>query len=257
MQLLFGLFQRQAVSLPEQQFLALKRQGSGIVGVAHFLAFVMIVATSVASLITLAGVVVNRVVESLAHGHTQFTDVANIVISVFFVLVMDTGAVYGATQIRIILERSLDKRALWLHVPLVIVVSLIEGLTYGVMLWTYDPPHSLLQGILIVARASSVPLLSLYLVLARVTPAGTSDIINLANMASGLGLLDDVYNSSKDKTISMARKAEIFQATGGAGTPEAKLNQLMSVLQGPDILTGADASQFVTHAHLAKFAEEV
>src|SRR5215472_6488340 len=247
----FAFWQRRELSLPEQQLEALKKQGSSIVQTAHFLAFVMIVATSIASLNTLAGVVVNRVLESLPHGHTQFTDVANIVISVFFVLVMDTGAVYAATQIRIILERGLDKRALWLHVPLVIVVSLIEGLTYGVMLWTYDPPHSLLQGILIIARASSVPLLSLYLVLARVTPAGTSDIINLANMASGLGLLDDVYNSSKDKTISMARKAEIFQATGGSGSAEEKLKQLMVVLQTSDgVKAGTDISQFVTQDHL-------
>src|SRR5262249_13848938 len=138
------------------------------------------------------------------------------------------------------------------------IVSIIEGLTYGVMLWTYDPPHNGLQGFLIVARASSVPLLSLYLVLARVTPAGTSDIITLANMSSGLGLLDDVYASSQDKGISMARKAEIFQATAGNTSAEEKLKQLMVVLQTPDGLkAGTDISRFVTHDHLDEFAKGI
>ena len=234
---------RKPVDVAESQLKALEHQSSGIVQIAHTLAVLMIIGTSVASLVTLSGTVVNHLVANLTHSrNAQFTDAASVVISLLFVFVMDTASIYAATQVRVILERGLKKGALWVHGLVMILVSLLEGVTYAVMLWTYEPPQDFLHGALIIGRAASVPVLAIYLVLARITPAGSNDIVNLSGMASGAGLLRDVYEKSRDKTVSTARKAEIYKATQGALDDQTKLDNLINVLHTPDGVT-ADGSE--------------
>ena len=86
----------------------LEQQNAGLVRLAHFFAFLLVVATSVASLISLAGDTVSAVILALrAHPDTlKVPIVASICISFFLVLAMDTGMLLAAGQIRVKLARK-------------------------------------------------------------------------------------------------------------------------------------------------------
>src|SRR5262249_3379630 len=145
------------------------RQNAGLVKLAHLFAGLLVVATSVASLISLAGDTVQAVIQEirLHPDQLRIPILASIVLTFFLVLAIDTGMLLTAGQVRVKLIRKARFVEMGFDLFLMGSVALLEAGTYCYMLWTYEHPANQVTGALIIARAIAVPLLSVYLVMAR------------------------------------------------------------------------------------------
>jgi hypothetical protein len=195
----------------------LEQQNAGLVRLAHFFAGLLVIATSVASLIALAGDTVQAVVNEIQHHPEQLRVpiLASICITFFLVLAMDTGMLLAAGQVRVKLARHARLNSMAFDLVILIGVALLEAGTYCYMLWQYEPPANQLAGTLIIARALAVPLLSMYLVMARPVTVMPGDILHLASLASGTGFLHDVADIASNKmlpTKATQRKMRMFAA---------------------------------------------
>ncbi|MBA2680744.1 MAG: hypothetical protein H0U76_20405 [Ktedonobacteraceae bacterium] len=236
---MFGRKRRQedGVALALQQ---LEQQNAGLVRLAHFFAGLLVIATSVASLIALAGDTVQLVATSLeGHGGTiQIPIIASICITFFLVLAMDTGMLLAAGQVRVKLARHASANSMGFDLVILISVALLEAGTYCYMLWQYEHPANQLTGVLIIARAFAVPLLSMYLVMARPVTVMPGDILHLASLASGTGFLHDVADIASNKmlpTKATQRKMQMFAAASQL-TPaqRSSLVNLIKAAQDPE-----------------------
>jgi hypothetical protein len=195
----------------------LEQQNAGLVRLAHFFAGLLVIATSVASLIALAGDTVQAVTTDIQQHPDQLRVpiLASICITFFLVLAMDTGMLLAAGQVRVKAARHASAKSMGFDLVILISVALLEAGTYCYMLWQYETPHNLLSAILIIARAFAVPLLSMYLVMARPVTVMPGDILHLASLASGTGFLHDVADIASNKmlpTKATRRKMRMFAA---------------------------------------------
>jgi hypothetical protein len=195
----------------------LEQQNAGLVRLAHFFAGLLVIATSVASLMALAGDTVQAVTNEIQRHPDQLKVpiLASICITFFLVLAMDTGMLLAAGQVRVKLARHAEAKSMSFDLVILLSVALLEAGTYCYMLWQYETPHNLLSAILIIARAFAVPLLSMYLVMARPVTVMPGDILHLASLASGTGFLHDVADIASNKmlpTKATRRKMRMFAA---------------------------------------------
>ncbi|MBA3822457.1 MAG: hypothetical protein H0X24_00975 [Ktedonobacterales bacterium] len=218
----------------------LEQQNAGLVRLAHFFAGLLVIATSVASLIALAGDTVQAVVSEIQHHPDQLRVpiLASICITFFLVLAMDTGMLLAAGQVRVKLARHAQMGSMAFDLVILIGVAVLEAGTYCYMLWQYEPPANQLAGTLIIARALAVPLLSMYLVMARPVTVMPGDILHLASLASGTGFLHDVADIASNKmlpTKATQRKMRMFAAASQL-TPAQRtsLVNLIKAAQDPE-----------------------
>lgn len=188
---------------------SLERSNAMIVRIAHVFAFLLIIATSVASLISLAATLVIVVLA----GHGTVPADASIAITLLLVLAMDVGMVLASTYIRIGLQRGETAKQLWGHFVILLVVSLLEAGTYTYMLVIYEKPDTWQAWALIIARGFAVPVLCLYLSMARRITVNTQDIAVMIEIFSGVGLLKDLAQSANDPTAPLDRKIMIYRAS--------------------------------------------
>lgn len=238
----------------------LEQQNAGLVRLAHFFAGLLVIATSVASLIALAGDTVQAVVNEIQHHPDQLRVpiLASICITFFLVLAMDTGMLLAAGQVRVKLARHAKVGNMAFDLVILIGVALLEAGTYCYMLWQYEPPANQLAGTLIIARALAVPLLSMYLVMARPVTVMPGDILHLASLASGTGFLHDVADIASNKmlpTKATQRKMRMFAAASQLTSEQrSSLVNLIKAAQDPegdeDGMTFLDEPTVVVEADL-------
>jgi hypothetical protein len=178
----------------------------------------LVIATSVASLISLAGDVIQRIVTQGANIPTS----ASVAITFLLVLAMDTGSVYAAIMIRIGLQRRQSWSTMTMHVVVLIVVSVLEAGTYIYMLVLYEHPHDPASWALVVARGLAEPLLAIYLVMATPITITPEDIAHQVEVVTGIAVLRDIVTQSSDPSRSLADKIAMYHASA-ALNPEQKL----------------------------------
>ena len=81
------------------------------------------------------------------------------------------------------------------------------------MAWRYETPVSVVAWALILSRALTAPLLSVYLAMARPLPVTARDILAQVELASGLGLIRDAVTVANDATASLSQKVALFGAS--------------------------------------------
>ena len=221
----------------------LEQQNAGLVRLAHLFAGMLVVSTSVASLIALAGDIVQAVVQEIRTHPDQLRIpiLASIIITFLLVLAMDTGMLLAAGQIRVKLARKAALGAMAFDLVIMIGVACLEAGTYCYMLWQYEHPANQLAGVLIIARAIAVPLLSMYLVMARPVAVMPADILALAALAAGTGFLRDVADIASNKrlpTSATRRKLRLFAAAAQLNAPQRKA--LVDMLHAAEDTEGED-----------------
>jgi hypothetical protein len=221
---------------------AIERANKGMVTLAHVFALLLVIATSVASLISLASVVLLIVLS----GQGSVPQDTSIIITLLLVLAMDSGMLLASSQIRIGLQRGQTLRSLGGHVALMLFVALLEAGTYSYMLVLYEKPQTAIAWILIIARALAVPALSIYLSMARRNTVTTSDIAYLTELYSGVGLLRDIAEAANDPTAPLDRKIAIYRAAATLTTEQqAKLDAMRAAVtdDNPPRIVDADPPQ--------------
>lgn len=218
---------------------ALERSNHFIVRAAHTFAFLLIIATSIASLIALAGDVVKQVSQ---HGGDVPTD-ASIAITLLLVMAMDTGMILAATMIRIGTQRGYGPRKLWGHAVIMLVVALLEAGTYTYMLALYEHPQNGVSWALIIARGVAVPLLSIYLSMAQRITVNTDDIARLIEVFSGVGLLKDLARDANDPDAPLDHKIAVYRAAATLSPAQrAKLDAMYVAVSGHPMPRIVDAA---------------
>ncbi len=205
----------------------LERSNALIVRLAHLFAFALIIATSVASLISLAATLLIAVLA----GHGNVATNASVAITLLLVMAMDTGMVLAATYIRIGRQRGESLRALSGHISIMLSVALLEAGTYCYMLWKYENPSNWISWTLIVARGFAVPLLSIYLSMAQEITVTTSDIARMTEVFSGVGLLRDLVSEANNPDATLERKIAIYRAAATLSEAQrAKLDAMYAAV---------------------------
>ena len=192
-----------------------------MVALAHMFALGLIIATSVASLISLAG----EAVAQFVAGHASIPQVASITITLFLVAAMDTGMLYAAGMVRSLSTRR-TAEGTRVHQAVIAIVGTLEAGTYAYMLVQFEQPHNVAAWSLIIARALAVPVLSVYLSLARSLAISPSDISYQMELAVGVGLLRDLATLAQDPDAQLHKKIAMYRAAadltdGQAGKMDA------------------------------------
>jgi hypothetical protein len=185
------LWHRPPVDPVEQTMRELARQGTTMARVAHLFATLMVVLFSLGSLVALSGDAFSAVITTLQHGGVpSIPEAISIAVSTLMVVCCDIGLVYAAMTLRVLRIRGSDEGRL-LHLAVLIGVSVIEASTYFYMSLLYEHPSG--WGLfLVVARALTAPLLSVYLSMARAHRVTSRDILHQAELAQGIQLVRDV-----------------------------------------------------------------
>ncbi len=238
-------FNRQTPT-PQQQVThaidKLERSNALIVRLAHFFAFALIIATSIASLISLAA---DLLIAVLAGHGTVATD-ASVAITLLLVMAMDVGMVLAATYIRIGRQRGESLRALSGHLSIMVIVALLEAGTYTYMLFLYEHPHNWISWVLIIARGFAVPLLSIYLSMAQEITVKTEDIARLTEVVSGVGLLRDLVEQANDNAAPLDKKIAVYRAAATLSPAQrAKLDAMYLAVTGQPMPRMIDAPRIV------------
>lgn len=224
------------------QLKELSRQGLWFSRWAHFCAIVMLILFSLGSLVGIAGPSTAAFLAAWQHGRFDLIQAISSSVSTVLVLCMDTAALYAAMQLRLIEARESGSKAF--HWVVIIAVDILEAASFIYMAWRYDVPVLAVVWLLIIARAIAAPFLAVYLSLARPIPIGAPDMLHMAGMAAGKGLITDVTLVASDPAASIARKAEIFGAASlMAPRDRSRLDGLITVLQpkaAPTIAAGMD-----------------
>jgi hypothetical protein len=189
----------------ERQLDATAKEGEGLARVAHASAVAMLVLFSAGSLVALAG----DSVAAIAAGHITIPAAIAAGVSALPVLAMDVSMVYAASQLRLLAVRR-QAVGSGLHRFVLVTVACLEAATYAYMSWKYEHPADGIAWALIVARALAVPLLSVYLSLARALPVTGRDILQLAERLAAEGVLRDIAHIAADPAASLADKLSIY-----------------------------------------------
>lgn len=197
-----------AVRQVDKSIASLERSNHFIVRAAHTFAFALIIATSVASLVALAGQVVQLVVRT---GGNVPVD-ASLIITLLLVMAMDTGMIYAATMIRIGAQRGQGIRQLWGYGLIMGMVALLEAGTYTYFLALYEHPANGVAWALVIARGVAVPALSIFLSMAKRITINTEDIARLIEVFAGVGLLKDMARDANDPTAPLDHKIAVYRA---------------------------------------------
>jgi len=243
-------WQKTPLSPDEHAMKQIEQQNTGMISAAHRFATALVVTASVASLVTLAGDLVQRMVHQYqTSGTVSIPAVASLMVSFILVLAMDTGMLIAALYLKSITERglSVSKRQ---HQIILVLVGTLESVTYAVMIFTYEPlPFAnntpslknitiatVVIAVLIIIRAGAVPFLSVYLATARVISIGLEDIGGLGKVILGQGTLKKMREAAVDPTLNMADSLKLLDALEGAGSMHEKVLKFSAIyenIKGP------------------------
>jgi hypothetical protein len=215
----------------ERTMRELARQGTTMARVAHLFATLMVVLFSLGSLVALSGDAFSAVIATLQHGGMPSIPAAiSIGVSTLMVVCCDIGLVYAAMTLRVLRIRGSDEGQL-LHLAVLIGVSVIEASTYFYMSLLYEHPAG--WGLfLVIARALTAPLLSVYLSMARAHPVTPRDILHQAELAQGIQLIRDVVQVAQDPTASLADKMRLYEASAEMNASDkTRLQGMIAVVQ--------------------------
>lgn len=191
----------------------IEQQNRGIVRVANGFAYLLIVATSVASLISLGRDTVKHLTWPITGD--SFPSVCGTVILLTLVMAMDTGSLFAAAKVRTLMGRDDGSREIYMHVAIMIGVSAMEAATYIYMMFLFETPHDGVTGSLVVARGLAVPVLALYLALARPMTVTTSDMAHQSGLITGKAVLSGLIELAVDPgadTSQLARNIAMYAA---------------------------------------------
>ncbi len=223
----------------------LERQGERSAGADHGFAGLLIATIAAAALIGISG----ADVEAILSGHVRAVDAISLALAFVFVLGMNRGLLAAARNIRRSASRAepasrVDLAVLW-------TVALVEALSVGYMFWLLEQPTSLIQWLLIIARAAFVPPIAVYLEVQVAHPIDPRDIAVEAATGAGLGMLQDYVAIANDHTVPLATKTQLYSA---AAAPTAEQAQHLAAMQAaasayqPVQLLGADGEPLRTVA---------
>jgi hypothetical protein len=226
------VFKRRQPTPQEQVSRAIEKLERGnlfILRASHTFAFLLIIATSVASLISLA----SEDVTAITSGQGSVPQDASAVIVLLLVAAMDTGMLYAATSIRIGQQRGQAWGQLRGHLAIMLTVACLEAGTYTYMLWKYENPTTWEAWALIVARGVAVPILSVYLAMARPITVQAEDIAHMTERFTGLAVLKNLVTTANDPDLPLARKLEIYHASATLTPAQAtRLNAMHAAVTG-------------------------
>jgi hypothetical protein len=99
---------------------------------------------------------------------------------------------------------------------------------------TYEHPTSAAANALIIARALAAPLLATYLAMSRVLPITSKDILAVAELSSGRGLLKDITAAARDPEAPLDRKMLLYRSAALL-TPsdKSRLDGMISAVMSP------------------------
>jgi hypothetical protein len=195
------------------QLADIARQGSGMARLAHVCASLMLVLFSAGSLVALGGDALLSVLDGAQQGHVDLPAAISLGVSTLLVLCMDVAILYAASMLRLLGMRRAEPRSMRVHRGVMTTVAVLEAGTYAYLAWRYETPVSVVAWALILSRALAVPLLSVYLAMARPLPVTARDILAQVELASGLGLIRDAVTIANDASASLSQKVALFGAS--------------------------------------------
>jgi hypothetical protein len=204
---------QQALAEVREALEKVEEQNSGIVRTAHGFAILLIVATSVASLISLGRDLVSKL--SWPPTRDSIPVMCGVAILLILVTAMDVGSLYAAAQVRVLSGRQAEGKEIAQHWAVMLLVSALEAGTYIYMMFLYETPHNLVTGVLVVARGLAVPVLALYLATARPMTVTPADIAHQSGLITGKAVLNDLITLATDPnaaTPQLARKIAMYLA---------------------------------------------
>jgi hypothetical protein len=213
---------QQALAEVSEAFKKVEEQNLGIVRGAHIFAVLLIVATSVASLISLG----RDIVRSISWPPTaeNFPNFCGAIILLVLVLAMDTGSLYAAAMVRVLGARDDEDSGKGMHVAIMVFVSALEAGTYIYMMFLYEKPHDGAAVALVILRGLAVPVLALYLAMARPMTITPADIAHQSGLITGKAVLNDLITLATDpeaETPQLARKIGMYLAAAPLSEKEA------------------------------------
>jgi hypothetical protein len=197
----------------------IEKQGAGMVRGAHIFATLLVIATSLATLISLAADSI-----TIVQADWQRKRQVNVPLSVslaitgLIVLACDTAMLYAAQRVRMLTARRASPWAIALHTAIMLLVGALEALTYAYMLFKYEAPAASdhMAGFLIIVRAVAVPIVSIYLSMAERFSITPSDIALQNELALGIGVLTDMvhlaHNPLAEMPQGLPRKLAMYEA---------------------------------------------
>ena len=210
-----------------------ERQNRGMLRAAHTFALLLVIATSVASLISLAGDLVQAVFTT---HHFTLPQATSLVITFVLVMAMDTGSLYGAAMVRVLRGRRAPRSEQMVHLGIMGIVSALEAGTYTYMLVLYERPHDLATWLLVVARGLSVPLLALYLAMAQPISVTPADIARESELITGKAVLKALVTLADDpnaKADNLSRLLAMYAASADLSAAQRdKLKSMFYAAQG-------------------------
>lgn len=216
----------------DEQLREIARQGARMSHVAHAFAIVLIVLFSAASLVALGADALKAIQVAMAHGGMDVPSAISLAVVTLIVPASDVAMLYAANMLRILSARRAPWQERIVHIVVMLGVAALESCMYTYMAWKYEHPAMWLAWSLIVARAASASLLSIYLSMARPLPVTSRDILYQAELASGAGLIRDVVREANDRDASLAEKMELYSASAIMTPPDReRLDTMISVMR--------------------------
>ena len=225
-----GFFRRKAEPTPADKVLAkldrIEQENERSVKMDHRFGAIAVVTIAAAAMIGMSA-------ESITHFFAKTAkpiDAISFIIAFVAVIVMNRGLLAAARNIRRAESRGEtasqgDQRTLY-------GVMLMEALSFGYMLSTFEHPSTAIQWALLVGRAVVLPYATVYLEQQREMPIDPQDIGIQTEIASGMGVLRDFVMSANDRNVPTALKVAYYQASATL-TPEQdrKLSAMQTAAQ--------------------------
>ncbi|HET9109691.1 MAG TPA: winged helix-turn-helix domain-containing protein [Ktedonobacterales bacterium] len=190
---------------------AIERQGAHSVSFAHGLAYLLVVAFSAGSLITLAGDAINHFLFQARHGVVDIPSLVSFIVSFALVFAMDTAMVIAAATVRMYRQRR--QSGALTHILMIAGVCAVESATYLYMSYVYDHPVGWVAWTILTARAVAAPIVAVYLSLAATLPISARDINTQVEVVTGRGVLMDMTKIANDPDATTERKVALYRAS--------------------------------------------
>jgi len=217
--------------LAATQLKDLAKQGISMARLAHFCAAILVLLFSAGSLVALGGDALASIFATWNTGSLDIPSTISLAVSTLLVACMDVGMVYAASMLRLLTARRADPQEKRLHQAVLFGVAILEAGTYLLMSARYEHPISWPLWLLIVARALTAPLLSVYLSLARPLPVTSRDILAHVELASGQGVIREAITIANDPQAPFNEKVALFAASAQmVPSDRARLDALLATL---------------------------
>lgn len=197
----------------DAQLAAISREGAHMAHVGHAISFLLVVLFSAGSLAALGADALTRLQAQLAAGHVDIPSALSLAVSTLVVAAMDVAMLNAAKRLRLLTTR----RGTWsekaLHVAVMVLVCALEAATYCYMSFRFETPATWIAGAIIVGRAGSAPLLSVYLALSQPLPVTSRDIMAQVELTQGRSLIRDFVVEAANPDVTLADKLAMYKAS--------------------------------------------